>query len=235
MQQAIPPDDARCGHLKEFKYALVLERGIETLDEYVHSNNKSMDYTDRLQIGKGLSSIIEQAHANNIILMDFKGANVMKFVGRNQDIVWKAIDLDSALKVGTPLDIYEGHLTVTKEYLAPELKEGSSWKGKVAMKSMDIWSLGVAILKLFKQDQLDDMFFSCEGLSTFTKEKMESFIRKIFDNDPNSHVRNFVLSCLQFDKYSMFCIASNIPMILLYILLFLSSCRKIRIWVQPAL
>jgi len=42
------------------------------------------------------------------------------------------------------------------------------------------------------------------------------------------------MSCLQFDKYLVFCIASNIPMILLYILLFLSSCLKIRFLVQLA-
>jgi hypothetical protein len=67
------------------------------------------------------------------------------------------------------------------------------------MKSMDIWSLEEAILKLFKQEQLDDMYFSCEILSTFTKEKIDCFMRNIFFDEPNSHVRNFVLNGFQIE------------------------------------
>jgi serine/threonine protein kinase len=93
-------------------------------------------------------------------------------------------------------------LTVTKEYLAPELSKGS-WDALVATPSMDIWSLGIMLLDLFKGPELRTIHGvkSLDQLASYDQKDLDDplvgLINKVFTD--HKFVKDAILGCLQID------------------------------------
>ena len=194
--------------------AMVMEKGIITLQDYIVNYRRQLSFGELLEIIWALVEMVKEAHDNQLVLMDIKGANVMKFEADLGYSTWKGIDLGSCLPVGTPLSGDNGSsstIMTTVHFMAPELLSSCCGQQQhadlTAMFSMDIWSLGILIFDVLI-DQQQQSFWNLleihcdDGIKeeiksgNFTQEKVDKIIEKYF---PEPSYRTFLQRMLSID------------------------------------
>eukprot|EP01036_Dinobryon_divergens_P024535 gene24535-32997_t len=199
----IPADVAK---IKDNGVAMVMEKGIITLQDHIANHRERLSFGDFVQIIYSLVDMVKEAHDNKFVLMDIKGANVMQFETDVGLFTWKGIDLDSCLPVGTPLSKSDPIMT-TVHFMAPELLSRDQHSDLTAMLSMDIWSLGVLVFDVLVNQQQQTFWhllgIHCEeGIieeiksGQFTQEKVDQLIDKYF---PDTSYRTFLQRMLNID------------------------------------
>jgi serine/threonine protein kinase len=96
-----------------------------------------------------LSYIICRLHALNYIHRDFKLENILYGLDETGGLILRLSDLDSAIKIGSPVDDSPG----TPHYLPPEMVIALATKTPLAVitKRYDGWQLGIALRLAFTQ------------------------------------------------------------------------------------
>ena len=111
--------------------AMVMEKGIINMDQYLVEYVNYLKTTDYPNIISSVFNIVKEAHRKKLVLLDLKGSNIMLFdIGRGMN-VWKGIDLDGSLLVGKLLD--ESSFMATVPFMAPELLAVDSHQPLTAM------------------------------------------------------------------------------------------------------
>ena len=126
--------------------AMVMERGKDDLEKYVMTRN--VEHHDLRVIVTRVVSVLDALHSSGLTWMDLKAANFVRFLDRDEDWVWRGIDLDGAMVTGSAVSSAE--FMVTPSYMAPELMRRPP--GLLAAPSMDMWSLGMLLFRLVKQN-----------------------------------------------------------------------------------
>ena len=191
---------------------LVLELGIRTLDEHLQLFKDRLNSHNLQDISFRLVQIVKAAHEKNIVLMDFKGANVMLFEYRGLPVL-KGIDFDGALAVDTLLD--NASFMATAAFMAPELilfnrntTKGAALKAK---KSMDMWSLGILVFQVFQSatgltfwtallgiNDEEDIKAAIAG-GKLSQQSIDNLIDLKFSGTKNTAIRHFLPKLLKID------------------------------------
>jgi serine/threonine protein kinase len=185
--------------------AMVMEKGIITLDDYIRHHSSELAWSGLLSIISCLFNMVMAAHTNKVVIMDIKGSNVMLFESGKGLYVWKGIDLDGSLPVDTLLD--ESSFFATVSFMAPELFSRDK-KPLRAQFSLDVWSLGILIFNVLvcKQGQTfwtllgkdHDTEIKDEILGgTFTQQKVDEHVARNFPGHSNSTPRHFLQHLLK--------------------------------------
>ena len=158
-----------CQPYPPFAKAMVMERGEFTLSEYLKRNEPNVGI--KLEICIRLLDIVEAAHSNGIVLMDFKSDNIV-FVKQNDACTspWKAIDMEGCLTVGTSLAGADTRLTLA--YMAPELFQRTPPEATFAM---DVWSLSMITFEVYSRQK----FFSSLGMTT--DDSIQQYMHKLLN------------------------------------------------------
>ncbi|KAF0701578.1 Aste57867_7988 [Aphanomyces stellatus] len=134
--------------------ALVMEAGRANCHETLRAMQD--DEYMRLRCIDHIASAVGFLHRHEYVHGDLKLENVMDFGS------FKLIDFDTATRVGQPMAPF-----CTKPYCPPELARQivcrSTDAPLLATPSLDIWSLGVLVLKLFSTDGVLVEFAGVEG------------------------------------------------------------------------
>lgn len=180
--------------------ALVMEKGIKTLDDTL-KQNPNLSYAEKVFILSRVIDVVEQAHLNKLVLMDLKSANFMKF-RLGDDVVWKGIDLDGALLIGQVLS--GSTFKSSAECMPPELT--TRLETVVASPSIDIWAIGLLAFQIFSRHGISN-FWTVQGqynetsiincLCGLTQESVYRVIAKEYPGDQNSQLRHFLMHVLQ--------------------------------------
>eukprot|EP01036_Dinobryon_divergens_P030289 gene30289-39510_t len=75
----------------DYHFAMVLEKGIVTLDEHLRLHSNELSIGDYLQITTCLLNMVKDAHENKVVLMDVKGSNLMLFEVSPGFYTWKKL------------------------------------------------------------------------------------------------------------------------------------------------
>eukprot|EP01036_Dinobryon_divergens_P025256 gene25256-33783_t len=183
--------------------AMVLEMGEITLTDFLIHNHQDLSPGKLIDIITCLVCMVSDAHTIGYVMMDIKDQNVMQFkIGRGNSL-WKGIDLDSSLQVGSLLS--ESSFTATIRFMAPELLTRKETR---ARQSMDIWSLGVLIFNILLCKQRHT-FWSQLGIynddairdevvkGRLTQKKVDDLIERSFLGSDNSSQRHFLQRMLK--------------------------------------
>ena len=205
----VPSDNSTNVHFTNKHIAMIMEKGTTTLDKHLLQHGNDLGHPELLQIVTSLIKIVKDAHTNNIVLMDIKGSNVMRFIYDKEDlIVWKGIDLGGSVLVDTPLD--DSCFMATVSFMSPELITSSQRSGLHAKFSMDIWSLGVLIFNVLlnKQNQSFWRLLEVESdidivrkveSAEFTQSTINDLIDRNFPGNLKSSHRHFLQRILKID------------------------------------
>ena len=197
--------------------AMVMEKGVVTLDQYLVEHCSELTMVDYMQIIGSAFNIVKEAHSKKLVLLDLKGSNIMLFdYGRGMR-VWKGIDLDGSLLVDSPLG--ESSFMATVPFMAPELLAAIQLTGLRANQSMDIWSLGILTFDVFVAKQFCN-FWKSMGMNSdteirdgvrngrLTQEKVDENINRNFPGHVNSTQRHLLLRMLKVDPSVRYTIAA---------------------------
>jgi serine/threonine protein kinase len=126
------PHLVRCWEvLTEPQLAVVLETiPGTTLEEAVEERERRLPAEDLAHLGRHLCSVLHYLHANGVLHLDIRPANVMADAG-----VLKLIDLSLA---GTPGPARRGR--GTRDYMAPEQARGG-----IIGTASDVWGVGATL------------------------------------------------------------------------------------------
>ena len=207
-QFTVSPSDGPSDLLFDNHVAMVMEKGIITLDDHLSRHSNELSQGDFLQIITCVFNMVKDAHANNVVILDIKGANIMLFESAKGLYIWKGIDLDGSLPIGSQLDVHTFMATVP--FMAPELLLRDKTPGLKAQSSMDVWSLGILIFNVLicKKFQTfwtllgihSDADIKAEILSgKFTQLKVDKHIDRYFPEHSNSAARHFLQQLLRLD------------------------------------
>jgi serine/threonine protein kinase len=151
--------------------ALVLESGGPNLTQFLQSKSATLDVTHRVHILRDIVSALDFLHMHEIVHGDFKPENIVAFASLREGwIRWKLVDLESCHDMRShPFITSSDNFSFTPEYSAPELiamcrhtdllsSSSSSSSSSPpppppplqVTYSLDIWSLGMVSVYLFK-------------------------------------------------------------------------------------
>jgi len=186
--------------------AMVMEKGIINMDQYLVEYVNYLKTTDYPNIISSVFNIVKEAHRKKLVLLDLKGSNIMLFDSGRGMNVWKGIDLDGSLLVGKLLD--ESSFMATVPFMAPELLAVDSLTGLRADPLQDIWSLGILTFNILVANQIftfwtllgiyDDTEIKEEIRSgKFTQERVDELISRTFPGNANSNKKKLLLRMLK--------------------------------------
>ena len=188
--------------------AMVMEKGIINMDQYLVEYVNYLKTTDYPNIISSVFNIVKEAHRKKLVLLDLKGSNIMLFEIGPGMTVWKGIDLDGSLLVGKLLD--DSSFMATVPFMAPELLAVDSLTGLRADPSQDIWSLGTLTFNILVASQLES-FWTLLGIhddteikaeirsGKFTQERVDELISRTFPGNANSKKKKLLLCMLKID------------------------------------
>eukprot|EP01035_Chromulina_nebulosa_P021617 gene21617-27980_t len=205
-QFTVSPSGGSCDLRFDNHVAMVMEKGIITLDDHLSRHSNELSQGDFLQIITCVFNMVKDAHANNVVILDIKGSNIMLFESAKGLYIWKGIDLGGSLPVGSLLD--NNTFMATVPFMAPELLRRENTPGLQAQCSMDVWSLGILIFNVLicKKFQTfwtllgihSDIDIKAEILSgKFTQQKVDQHIDRFFPEHTNSPARQFLQQLLR--------------------------------------
>ena len=197
--------------------AMVMEKGVVTLDRYLAMHGSELAMGDYMQIIGSAFNIVKEAHSKKLVLLDLKGSNIMLFDSGIGMRVWKGIDLDGYLPVDSPLG--ESSFMATVPFMAPELLDAIQLTGLRANQSMDIWSLGILTFNIFVAKQSCDFWKSMgmnsdteirEGVRNgrLTQENVDENINRNFPGHVNSTQRRLLHKMLKVNPSERYTIAA---------------------------
>jgi serine/threonine protein kinase len=197
--------------------AMVMEKGVVTLDQYLAEHCSELTMVDYMQIIGSAFNIVKEAHSKKLVLLDLKGSNIMLFDSGRGMRVWKGIDLDGSLLVNSPLG--ESTFMATVPFMAPELLAATQLVGLQAKPSMDIWSLGILIFNVLVAKQFCNFWKSMgmnsdteirEGVRNgrLTQEQVDENINRNFPGHVNSTQRRLLLKMLKVNPSERYTIAA---------------------------
>jgi len=197
--------------------AMVMEKGVVTLDQFLAEHCSELSLVDYMQIIGSAFNIVKEAHSKRLVLLDLKGSNIMLFDSGRGLRVWKGIDLDGSLLVNSPLG--ESSFMATVPFMAPELLAATQLTGLQANLSMDIWSLGILTFNVLVAKQFCT-FWTLMGMNSdadikeevrsgrLTQEKVDENINRNFPGHANSTQRHLLLRMLKVDPSARYTIAA---------------------------
>ena len=144
-------------HKNEFGWDILIRMELLTpLTEYM--KNYPMSRDDILKLGIDLCEALELCKKNNIIHRDIKPANI--FVTENGDYKLGDFGVSRIAEKAASALTRVG----TKDYIAPEVFNGKEYNG-----SVDIYSLGLVLYRLFNHNRLP--FLSSDSITVEDREK----------------------------------------------------------------
>ena len=197
--------------------AMVMEKGVINLDQYLLEHGTELSMADYLQIIGSAFNIVKEAHQKKLVLLDLKGSNIMLFDAGRGLRVWKGIDLDGSLLVDTALD--ESSFMATVPFMAPELLAVDKLAGLCANLAMDVWSLGILIFNVLVASQFRT-FWTLMGINSdadikeeirsgrLTQVRVDEHINRHFPGHVNSAQRHLLTRMLKVDPSARFTIAA---------------------------
>ena len=196
--------------------AMVMEKGVVNLDQYLLQHGGDLSMVDYMQIIGSAFNIVKEAHQKKLVLLDLKGSNLILFDAGLGRRAWKGIDLDGALIQDTSL--HDSSFMATVPFMAPELLT-SKLSALRADTSMDVWSLGMLTFNVLVSGQ-SRTFWTLLQLATdsaiqeeilsgrFTQEKVDEHINRHFPGHANSAQRHLLLRMLKINPTERFTIAA---------------------------
>ena len=166
---------------------LLLEKGEYSLSEWLDKG--SDDTVFKKYIVEQVARIVTFLHECGIVHLDIRPANLVFFLAEHGISIIKIIDFDCAREVK---DVVGDVLSY--EYSAPERwkshREGK--KGEAAAFSMDIWSLGVVICRIFNTHTTGELMLSSSRSDyTINSKVVDSIIDSSFKDALLSDVNKF--------------------------------------------
>lgn len=163
-------------------YALALEKGAYDLGQYLREGRLE-DEEARHGLVRQLCDIVAAINDAGYVWNDVKPGN---FVFVSHENKWKAIDVESADVVGSPL---QGSSCVTIRYAAPEIARACRDRNLHRLRSnvlMDAWSLGMTLLCVFTEHggnyfETQNVGRSADIIRHLTSDKCERFIERYID------------------------------------------------------
>ena len=192
---------------------LVMERGVGDLADYLRKKKKDggMSLTAKLTIIETLVDIVSAAHSSDIVLMDFKLANVVRvLVG--EEFKLKAIDFGSSRRKDEQIT---SDVSCTPKYVAPEvartmlakLKKNVQVGDTFASSRIDIFALGLMVYELASESMAtlweslgvrsSDEKGMLERAASLTDEEVERVVESNFGGEMFRDLRSFLLDALK--------------------------------------
>ena len=199
--------DSKAAKKFDHHMAMVMEKGVVTLDQYLVEHRSELSMVDYTQIISSAFNIVKEAHGKGLVLMDLKGSNIMLFDYGRGLRVWKGIDLEGSLPVNSALG--DSSFMATVPFMAPELLAVLQLAGLQADQAMDIWSLGVLTFDILTYPKKFCTFWTSMGLHSdsdiqeevrsgrLTQEKVDALINANFPGHGNSTQRHLLLRMLK--------------------------------------
>lgn len=163
-------------------YALALEKGAYDLAQYLREGRLADDEARRGLV-RQLCDIVAAINDAGYVWHDVKPGNFV-FVARENK--WKAIDVESANLIGSPL---QGSSCVTIRYAAPEIARACRDRSVHRLRStvlMDAWSLGMTLLCVFTEHgcnyfEMQNLDRSADIIRHLTSDKCERFMERYIE------------------------------------------------------
>jgi serine/threonine protein kinase len=194
-------------------YGIVMQKGTETLEDFLREN-LHISRNERIAIIYRVLQMIFQAHDTNIILMDMKPENILRFPQTDQISCtsnideWKGIDFDNSKKKGDTVNVnltpsyacyemasYVLQTNRTAEHLIP-----------IAAEEMDICTFGWIALRVW----LGMTFWQWKGvsnrilhhLSVLDSHTLQGDLDLIFTEKEDIEMKNIITNCLSLEPIS---------------------------------
>ena len=201
---------------------IVMEKGSKSMDRFLKEKANLRDKWQRIpriDLISNLVDIVNAAHEKEIVLMDFKPANIVRcFDEEAEEFVWKAIDFDGSEYEGKPIASPE----ITAEYGAYEVAKylsslstnpSSASSRFVAKNAIDICALGwiaweildehhITLLKSVKAaaanlDNTSSFAILLSRLCELTDDEVKAAVEQSFPKSHEDSIRRFLTDCLK--------------------------------------